>query len=635
MRSKQTFLLLFTAFLSTALLTASGSRDARANTGSEDNAPPSSATNEAPTAWTVPFPISTRNGYNNFGTVAASPVDGSADVIWANAPDEASGEVLLSGNSVIGGAFTDYPVAGAPINLVNGGPAAHDYLGRTHFLYWKYSPGFCVYYALADPSHAILVNEAVPGTCDNNTPRKLMAIAVDNNLNVHIALTRENQTGTLLYWQRNNAGTWAVQAESVQGQCSPSDPTITVTIAGVVMVAWKNCAVSGTGSDIFTSVRNGPNNWTVDDISATCCVLCPNNSNSYLPKLYAAPDGGIRATWIDGRCPGVDTINPDVYYREWVPGTGWAGQPIVQVVNNPGTSYYPSIAVDATGESHIVWADDTNSPFAYYRIFYSHGRGAVFSAPEIPFQGWAPNSWQRDPSVDFAVDYLHLSFASVILSPDKNNFYSIQQTALSAPCPEQRFNDVCPGAYYYGPVIRLNDAGVISGYNSAPPCPNAAWVPCFLPGNNVTRGQVSKIVALGAELPINPAGGPHFSDVSPGSTFYDYIETLYNAGIINGYADGTFRPNNNVTRGQLSKMAVNAFGFDELVGGQTFQDVDPSSTFYVYIERLAGRGIISGYACGGPGEPCVPPGNRPYFRPNNNVTRGQVAKIVDACRSEP
>ena len=55
-----------------------------------------------------------------------------------------------------------------------------------------------------------------------------------------------------------------------------------------------------------------------------------------------------------------------------------------------------------------------------------------------------------------------------------------------------------------------------------------------------------------------------------------------------------------------------------------FNDVPVGSTFYDYIRCLACRGIVSGYPCGGPGEPC--PGA--YFRPGNNVTRGQVSKIV-------
>src|SRR3712207_8415950 len=52
-----------------------------------------------------------------------------------------------------------------------------------------------------------------------------------------------------------------------------------------------------------------------------------------------------------------------------------------------------------------------------------------------------------------------------------------------------------------------------------------------------------------------------------------------------------------------------------------------SSPFYLFIERLTGRGVMSGYACGGPGEPCSG-WNMPYFRPSANVTRGQASKIV-------
>src|SRR5205823_15051227 len=111
-------------------------------------------------------------------------------------------------------------------------------------------------------------------------------------------------------------------------------------------------------------------------------------------------------------------------------------------------------------------------------------------------------------------------------------------------------------------------------------------------------------------------------------------------GYMNGYPAGGpgepcgngnlpyFRPKGTATRGQTSKIMSNAATFDDQPNGQTFEDVPPSHTFYVWVERLGTRGIISGYPCGGPGEPCVPPLNRPYFRPGNNMTRGQTAKIV-------
>ena len=59
----------------------------------------------------------------------------------------------------------------------------------------------------------------------------------------------------------------------------------------------------------------------------------------------------------------------------------------------------------------------------------------------------------------------------------------------------------------------------------------------------------------------------------------------------------------------------------------SFEDVPVGSTFYPFIQCLACRGIINGYPCGGPGEPCNG-NNDPYFRPGNNVTSGQFSKIA-------
>jgi hypothetical protein len=112
------------------------------------------------------------------------------------------------------------------------------------------------------------------------------------------------------------------------------------------------------------------------------------------------------------------------------------------------------------------------------------------------------------------------------------------------------------------------------------------------------------------------------------------VRCLACRGIVSGYGDGTFRPNEPVTRGQLSKIVSNSAGYQESHPEQTFQDVPAGSTFHAFIERLASRGHISGYPCGGEAEPCMP-GNRPYFRPGANVTRGQTSKIVALARGLP
>ena len=120
-----------------------------------------------------------------------------------------------------------------------------------------------------------------------------------------------------------------------------------------------------------------------------------------------------------------------------------------------------------------------------------------------------------------------------------------------------------------------------------------------------------------------------FTDVPPDSTFYTWIRCLACRGIISGYTDGTFRPGNDITRGQIAKIVSNSAGFSEDPGPQIYEDVPVGSPFYDWINRLSMRGHMGGYLCGlVPEEPCIAPDNRPYFRPNATATRGQLAKIV-------
>jgi len=117
----------------------------------------------------------------------------------------------------------------------------------------------------------------------------------------------------------------------------------------------------------------------------------------------------------------------------------------------------------------------------------------------------------------------------------------------------------------------------------------------------------------------------HFTDVLPTDFFYEGVTWLYCHGAISGYADNTFRPYANTTRGQMVKIVVLAVGIPNYAPATpTFKDVPTTQPFYRYIETAAYNDVVSGYNCGGPGEPC--PGV--YFRPNNLVTRGQLSKII-------
>ncbi|HMA37909.1 MAG TPA: S-layer homology domain-containing protein, partial [Chloroflexia bacterium] len=147
---------------------------------------------------------------------------------------------------------------------------------------------------------------------------------------------------------------------------------------------------------------------------------------------------------------------------------------------------------------------------------------------------------------------------------------------------------------------------------------------------SVGNGQIT--VPLTDPVYIELDKPARFADVDLDFWGQPFIEALAQAGAVGGYADYTFRPFNNATRGQISKMVVLALGWSiDSSAGQVFSDVPPTSGFYGVVETAYGHGIISGYACGAPGEPCDDQ-NRPYFRPNNNVTRGQLSKMLTVAK---
>jgi hypothetical protein len=67
---------------------------------------------------------------------------------------------------------------------------------------------------------------------------------------------------------------------------------------------------------------------------------------------------------------------------------------------------------------------------------------------------------------------------------------------------------------------------------------------------------------------------------------------------------------------------------------QDFQDVPPNNIFFNNIRNIYYAGIVSGYPCGGPNEPCGP-NLLPYYRPNATVSRQQMAKFTDLARKLP
>lgn len=421
-----------------------------------------------------------------------------------------------------------------------------------------------------------------------------------------------------------------------------NNPTLTTFIGSSLTTAYFSslCTALG-GYCIPQPAVSGTPSPPLDSVSDRLMYrLVYRNMGDHETLLanHTVDPGAIR--WYEIRDPnGIPSIYQYGTYAP--PGSDyrWMGSLAMDRNGNVALGY--SVSGSTTFPSIRYTGRDVNDPLNDLRQETSliAGGGAQVDSP--------PNRWGDysrmavDPIDDCTFWYTSEYYQTTSATGWKTQIGTFKFPSCQPAGCQIRFTDVPPGSTFYTYVHCLFCQSVIAGYTDSSYCPTG--VPCFLPGNALTRGQLAKIVANAAAFvdPV-PSTQQTFEDVIPGSTFWIYVERLANRSIIGGYSCGSspaepcnppnnrpyYRPDNPVSRGQLAKVVSNAVGYTETPTGQTFEDVLPGSTFYAFVERLATRGIANGYPCGGPQEPCLPPANRPYYRPTDLTTRGQTSKIV-------
>jgi len=108
------------------------------------------------------------------------------------------------------------------------------------------------------------------------------------------------------------------------------------------------------------------------------------------------------------------------------------------------------------------------------------------------------------------------------------------------------FSDTGTVPWAEAAINRLADQGVLNGVGNGK----------FDPTSNVTRGQLACIIVRAFNLP--QAVGVEFPDVKTGTYYHDDIMTARVDGIITGYPEGKFYPDQNVTRQDLFVMVARA-----------------------------------------------------------------------------
>ena len=165
------------------------------------------------------------------------------------------------------------------------------------------------------------------------------------------------------------------------------------------------------------------------------------------------------------------------------------------------------------------------------------------------------------------------------------------------------FSDVQSSHQFFDAIKSLSDRGVIHGYQDG----------TFKPGQYLTRGQAAKIIA--GVLGLNTANtSPNFKDIPTNHQYFGAIAALKQAGIINGYENGTFRPGEYVQRNHIAKIISNALNLSSTnVSALPFTDVRPH--YREAVAALYQNNVTTGKTA-------------TLFDGSSYVTRGQMAAFI-------
>lgn len=165
------------------------------------------------------------------------------------------------------------------------------------------------------------------------------------------------------------------------------------------------------------------------------------------------------------------------------------------------------------------------------------------------------------------------------------------------------FSDVPSDHWSYEAVSALTGAEIISGYDAY----------TFLPNNNITRAEFTKLVCASFGIPSLKA---NYTDVADDAWYNGFVGGASAYGIINGYGE-TFAPNSPITRQDAAVIVYRALKNEDIIlnGSADFEDFNDISLYALTaVGAFKEFGILSG--------------DGTNFYPLNNITRAEAAKLL-------
>ena len=186
-----------------------------------------------------------------------------------------------------------------------------------------------------------------------------------------------------------------------------------------------------------------------------------------------------------------------------------------------------------------------------------------------------------------------------------------QPTPVPTTSSAIKFTDLTEGYWATDVIEALSQKGVIGGYPDN----------TFKPVNNISRAEFIKILTEAIMLPEEKSGTPIYIDVLTGDWYYGCIQAAVGAGLVKGYEEGEFLPNDPITRQEMAVLLARALGRGSAAaasaGDSTAFADDEDISFWArgFVVVAVQQDLISGY-----------PDNT--FGPGNYATRAEACAMI-------
>jgi len=160
------------------------------------------------------------------------------------------------------------------------------------------------------------------------------------------------------------------------------------------------------------------------------------------------------------------------------------------------------------------------------------------------------------------------------------------------------------GHWAMNDILRMSSEGIVEGYGDL----------YFRPDELITREQAAALLARALKLPSGK--GVNFSDLPPGHWSYGDVSRVVQEGVMDGYPDGSFRPGSYLTRREMAVLLARSLNLlPAFPQNSPFADVPLQDWAAGELAALKESGWIDGYADG-------------TFRPDKNTTRAEFIHVV-------